>query len=412
MKTHALLVLVALAVVLGVAPSPVRAEEPVYSEAELDQMLAPVALYPDSVLTNVLIASTYPLQVVAAARWRAANSDLDSEAALAAVDGMDWDPAVKALVAFPDLLARMNDDLDWTQRVGDAFLAQQGDVLDRVQALRSRAYDAGNLKTSEHVRVVRVPAETSSAHRHTSAQTIVIEPVRERVVYVPVYDTRVVYGPWWWHSHPPVHWTWPGRHYSSVGLFWGRGIAVHPVYFHGYFHWHNRYVYYGGNRWHHRPRYHYNRPHETRRPVERHKPPVRAGHGLVRDVRDPVARPRLSTSSRPVRTAPRAIDSRPVVAPTRSAPSMSRQAPAATRQAPSMTRQAPTMRAPAVRSAPAHAAPSRAATPSRSVTPQVRGAPMSKPAPSAAVRAPAAASAPRAAPSRSSSRAQPQRKQN
>src|SRR5690606_2524898 len=133
-----------------------------------------------------LIASTYPLEVVQAARWATANSKLRAEAALSAVDHQDWDPSVKALVAFPQILQRMSDDLDWTQRVGDAFLADEAEVMDVIQDLRQKAYASGNLDKMEHVRVQR------------EEKVIVIEPAVERVVYVPYYDFRLIYGNWWW----------------------------------------------------------------------------------------------------------------------------------------------------------------------------------------------------------------------
>lgn len=365
-----------------------KADEPVYTQAELDQMLAPVALYPDTVLTHVLIAATYPVQVVRAARWSAENSGLAGEAALEAVEDRDWDDSVKALVAFPELLARMNDDLEWTQRIGDAFLAQEAAVLDTVQSLRTRAYNAGNLKSSEKVRVVR------------ETETIVIEPTVERIVYVPVYDTRVVYGPWWWSAHPPVHWSsWPGRHYSSVGFYWGHGVHVRPAFYYSSFHWTNRHIIRGGgHRWYHQPRY-YHRPRgnvnhyaQDRPRVQANKPPIRRGVVQPQDGwrRPPITTQRRATSSRPIVQQRRPSASRPVTA----RPSRSVARPAARTAAP---------RAVAPRSSMPRSAPSRTAVPAP-VRSSVRGpaaaraVPMSKPT----TRAPAArapASAPRSAPS-------------
>ena len=192
----------------------VRAEEETLSQAQLDQMLAPVALYPDTVLTHVLIASTYPLEVVQASRWVQNNPNINAEQALQAVENESWDPSVKALVAFPQLLQRLSDDLDWTQQLGEAFLADETAVLASIQQLREKAYSSGNLRNNDQVVVER------------EREIIVIEPTRKEVVYVPVYDTRVVYGDWWWREYPPIHWPHPvyGNHASVV--YWGTGARV------------------------------------------------------------------------------------------------------------------------------------------------------------------------------------------
>lgn len=195
------------------------AREVDFSQAELDQILAPVALYPDVLLSQVLIASTYPLEIVQADRWARSNKDLRGEDAVKFVQNKDWDPSVKALVAYPDLLQRMSENLDWTQKLGDAFLADEGRVMDAVQNLRSRAAATGSLDKAEHVRVVR-------EERH-----IVIEPREERVVYVPVYDPVVVYGRWWWTDYPPVVWSYPSSYVFVNGFYWGpsyyRGTTIY-----------------------------------------------------------------------------------------------------------------------------------------------------------------------------------------
>ena len=216
---------------------------PDFSRAELHQMLAPVALYPDTVLSHVLIAATYPLEVVQAARWANANSKLSAESAVAAVENQDWDPSVKALVAFPQILQRMSDDLDWTQRVGDAFLADEAEVMDVIQDLRERAYASGNLDKMEHVKVQR------------EEKIIVIEPAVERVVYVPYYDTRIIYGDWWWPDYPPVHWHHPRHHTYVSGFYWGPRVYVAPSFFFSSFHWHNRRVVVIDYHRHHHPRF-------------------------------------------------------------------------------------------------------------------------------------------------------------
>lgn len=200
-------------------------EQEYFSEAELEQLLAPVALYPDTVLSHLLIAATYPLEVVQAERWARQNSHLKGEQAVAAVENRDWDPSVKALVAFPQLLERMSEDLDWTRRLGEAFLIDETEVLTSIQNLRQRAYAEGNLKTTEYVEVVREP------------QTIIIEPRVKEVVYIPYYDTRVVYGTWHWHDHHPVYWHRPSHYYGNSGFYWGSGIHVGSGFYFSSFHW-------------------------------------------------------------------------------------------------------------------------------------------------------------------------------
>ena len=188
--------LIWLLVLLLAIPSPVFAQEGKatpkrFSQEELDQVLAPIALYPDSLLAQVFIASTYPLELVMADRWVKQNKDLKGEALNNALSKQPWDASVKALVPFPDVLTMMSQKLDWTQKVGDAFLEQQADVMDTVQKLRKRAADAGNLKSTEQQKVI------------VEQEVIRVEPVNPQVVYVPVYDPWWVYGPWWWPAYPP-----------------------------------------------------------------------------------------------------------------------------------------------------------------------------------------------------------------
>lgn len=244
-----------LALGLLFSASQASAEEPAgFSQAELDQMLAPIALYPDTVLSHVLIAATYPLEVVQAARWSRANPGYTGERAVAAVEHKPWDPSVMALVAFPELLARMDADLDWTQRLGDAFLVQEYEVLDTVQYLRDDAYAAGHLRSNEYVRVVREP------------EYIYIEPAVTRVVYVPYYDPRVVYGSWRYSAYPPVYWNHPhGYRYrsgyrpsSGFSFYWSSGHHVQPAFFFSSFHWSSRrVVVHDHHRYGHRNRGHY-----------------------------------------------------------------------------------------------------------------------------------------------------------
>ena len=196
------------------------AQDDKLKKEELDQLLAPVALYPDDLLTNVLMASTYPLDVVAADRWRRepANAKLKGDALTKTLEAKDWDPSVKALVQFPDVLKSMSEKLDWTQKLGDAFLAQQSEVMDEIQFLRAKADEAGHLKSTKQQKVVK---ETGSA-----AQPVyIIEPATPETIYVPVYQPAVVYGPWWYPAYPPYYWGYPGAAYVN-GFFWGAGVAV------------------------------------------------------------------------------------------------------------------------------------------------------------------------------------------
>jgi hypothetical protein len=162
-----------------------------FKQEELGQMLAPIALYSDDLLTQIMMASTYPLEIVQAARWATKNKDLKGDALTEALEKEDWDPSVKSLVNFPDVLSKMNENLEWTQKLGDAFLAQQKDVMDTIQMLRKKAQEAGNLKTTEQQKVV------------VEQETIVIQPAQPNVVYVPSYSPAVVYGGWWWPAFPP-----------------------------------------------------------------------------------------------------------------------------------------------------------------------------------------------------------------
>ena len=164
-----------------------------FSQEQLDQLLAPVALYPDSLLTQILMASTYPLEVVKASNWMKQNKGLKGNALTAALEKQDWDPSVKSLVNFPKILAMMTDQIDWTQKLGDAFLAQQKDVMDTVQRLRAKAQAQGNLKTTKEQKV----------STDKSTQTIIIESANPQVIYVPSYSPSIVFGIWWYPAYPP-----------------------------------------------------------------------------------------------------------------------------------------------------------------------------------------------------------------
>lgn len=227
----ALLVLVLLTSAFAQSEDPATDGNPAFTQAELDQMLAPIALYPDSLLSQILMAATYPLEVVEAARWSYANPGLRGDAAVQAIADQEWDPSVKSLVAFPQILQTMDQKLEWTRRLGDAFLAQQAQVMDTIQNLRRKADQAGNLQSSAQLEVQQ------------DGESIEIEPANPEVVYVPYYDPAVVYGPWWWPDYGPVYWDpWPGYGWYG-GFAWGIGIAVGIDFFYGHCDWSHHHVY-------------------------------------------------------------------------------------------------------------------------------------------------------------------------
>lgn len=200
------------------------------NQAELDQLLAPIALYPDTVLSQVLVAATYPLELVQAARWRENNSDLNEKEALDAIENKDWDPSVKALVPFEKLLQQLVEDLNWLQDIGDAFLSNEEQVLASVQSLRQKAYAQGSLSNNKYIEVVEEDDD------------ILITPVSREVIYVPYYDTRVVYGNWHWANYPPHYWHRPSHYYWHAGLYWSPRVYIRNSFFFGGFHWGNRHV--------------------------------------------------------------------------------------------------------------------------------------------------------------------------
>jgi hypothetical protein len=192
-------------------------------------MLAPIALYPDALLAQVLMASTYPLEVVQADRWAQQNKELKDDALAEALENQEWDPSVKSLVQFPDVLAMMGEKLDWTQKLGDAFLSQEEDVTKTVQNLRKKADEAGNLKTTQE-QVVKVEKEV-----------IIIESASPQVVYVPVYNPTVVYGTWWYPHYPPYYYYPP--YYPRPALYgFATGVAIGVAwgYAWGHWNWHGR----------------------------------------------------------------------------------------------------------------------------------------------------------------------------
>jgi len=202
----------------------------IFSEAELDQMLAPIALYPDALLSQILMASTYPLEMVEAARWSADNSGYDGTDAVDAVEGKNWDPSIKALVAFPQVLARMDENLQWSRQLGDAYLMQEGDVIDSIQRLRESAEASGYLDSMEHVRAYR------------DQDLIIIEPHSLHVVYVPHYYPLTVYNDWWWPNYQPYYWGSPRGFHSGMDIYWGHGIRIKPFFFFSTFDWGRRHI--------------------------------------------------------------------------------------------------------------------------------------------------------------------------
>lgn len=196
--------------------------EATFSQAELDQMMAPIALYPDSLLSQILMASTYPVDVAEAVTWSKNNPDLTGDAAVEAVQNKPWDPSVMSLAAFPQVLAMMGEQPDWVQDLGDAFLATPDAVMDTAQNLRSKAKEEGNLESTEQQTVITEEASTGQT-------VIVIEPADPQVVYVPTYNPTIIYGTWWWPAYRPYYYRPVGWGFTAglvTGIGWGIGIGI------------------------------------------------------------------------------------------------------------------------------------------------------------------------------------------
>jgi len=256
-----------------------------YSKEELAQMLAPIALYPDTLLSQVLMASTYPIEVIEADRWIKRNSDLQGIDLDEALKEQGWDPSVKALCHFPTILSLMSDQIAETANIGNAFLAQEKEVLDQIQELRSKAHAQGNLTTNKEQKII------------VEKETIIIEPADPSVIYVPYYDPWYIYGPWWYPAYPPYYWGPPG-----VGI--GIGISYWPGFYFGYtygswsyFNWrsHNIYIdvykrprYVRYDRWKSKPGSWNHDPRHRRGVAYRDKPTARKYgqyHNRTRDFR-------------------------------------------------------------------------------------------------------------------------------
>lgn len=188
-----------------------------FSQQELDELLAPIALYPDALLAQVLMASTYPLEIVEAARWSKANPDVKGKALEDAMQKQPWDPSVKALTSVPQVLTMMDQKLDWTQKLGDAFLAQQADVMKTAQKLRAKAEEAGNLKST--------PEQTVKTEKENNETVYVIDSANPDVIYVPTYNPAVIYGTWW-YPYPPPYYYYPPGYVVRPGLWFATGIIV------------------------------------------------------------------------------------------------------------------------------------------------------------------------------------------
>jgi hypothetical protein len=224
---------VGVAIVAAFNAGPTRgqgAAAPSRTAAQLEQLVAPIALYPDALLSQVLMASTYPLEVVAAARWSQANPNVTGGALQNAMAQRPWDPSVKALTAVPQTLQMMNDKLDWMQQLGDAFLAQQSEVLDAVQRLRARADANGQLKSTPEQTVTKTPRAAGQAASPGAPATVyAIAPTNPDEYYVPIYDPRVVYGAWPYAEYEPFYWYPTGYAARNVysfaaGVFVGAAI--------------------------------------------------------------------------------------------------------------------------------------------------------------------------------------------
>ncbi|MGE8064492.1 DUF3300 domain-containing protein [Pseudomonas sp. NPDC089569] len=226
----------------GTAPVE-AAKDAVFNQEQLDQMLAPIALYPDPLLSQVLMAVTYPGEVGEAVAWSKANPKAKGDDAVKQVANQTWDPSVQALVAFPQVLATLGQDPVWVQRLGDAFLAQPDDVMTSVQRLRHQAQAAGNLQSNQYQNVTiqnvaapapaPAPATTTAAPAPApaaSASTIIIQPADPQVVYVPSYNPTTTYGTWAYPASPPVYYPPPPAYYPGsalmAGLAFGTGVAI------------------------------------------------------------------------------------------------------------------------------------------------------------------------------------------
>ena len=228
------------------APSSPTAQQPgqpagqQLGQGELEKLLAPIALYPDDLVGQILTASTYPIEVVEAERWVGEHTNVHGDALQDAMLQQSWDPSVKGLTSVPQVLSMMNDKLDWTQQLGEAFLAQPNDVSNAIQQLRAKAQATGSLKSSQELNVTTVAADTpppppappppgvdpSMLPPPPPADYISIEPTDPGLYYVPIYDPTLVYGPWVWPDYEPFYWYPPGYVVGAAVIGFGVGFFV------------------------------------------------------------------------------------------------------------------------------------------------------------------------------------------
>jgi hypothetical protein len=206
-----------------VAPSAVATRSNTYSQQKLDQMLAPIALYPDQLVSQILMASTFPRQIAEAARWLEVpdNAALQGDALVAALQPLNWDPSVKSITAFPAIVKMLAKNLPWTNSLGVAFTRQQANVMAQIQFLRHQAQQAGNLASNDKI-VCR-----------DDGSNIIIAPANPAVMYAPYYNPAVVYGTWPWAAYPPVYFS-PGYYGldavgMDVGWAWGPAWPIVPA---------------------------------------------------------------------------------------------------------------------------------------------------------------------------------------
>jgi len=208
-----------------------------FTQQQLDTALAPVALYPDSLLAQLLMATTYPDQVLEAARWSREHPKMKGEEAVKAVQNKNWDPSVASLVAFPQVLEMLSSKPEWVKELGEMFLADPDAVMNTIQGLRKKAKEAGNLKSTKEQKVVEKQAPADNGGSRTTV--IEIQPADPQVVYVPAYNPTVVYGPWWYPT-PPYFYAPPYYNPAAAIIGFGAAIAVgHALWSHWDWHHHD-----------------------------------------------------------------------------------------------------------------------------------------------------------------------------
>jgi len=271
--------------------------------AQIEALVAPIALYPDPLLAQTLVASTYPLEIVQLQQWMAKHPNLKDKALVDSVAKQPWDPSIQSMAAVPEVVKRLADDIQWTTELGNAFLAQQADVMTAVQAMRQKAVDKGALTSNEHQVV-----DTQVVEKQT---VIVVQPTNPEVVYVPSYSPTVVYGPPVYYPYPPIYYPPypPGAAFVSfsIGVMWGAAIWGGPCCGAG---WGGNNVYInhnhfnqinningggrGNNNWQHNPSHRGGTPYPNNRTADRY-----GGQGGGRQGAGAAQRPAGGASGRP-----------------------------------------------------------------------------------------------------------------